>query len=85
MSMPWTLLLETLEIIFIITIQLQLHHHSSVPLRHSILLRRRLRMTRPFWYLMPKGERDLEECCVIFRGSSLSLHEFGTLALHLHV
>jgi hypothetical protein len=84
MSMPWTLLLETSEIIFIITIQLQIHHHSSVPLRHSILLRRRLRMTRPFGILCQRG-RDLEEWCVIFRGSSLSLHAFRTLALHLHV
>jgi hypothetical protein len=39
---------EISEIIFIITIQLQLHHRSSVPLLHSILLRRRLGMTRPF-------------------------------------
>jgi hypothetical protein len=69
MSMLWTQPLEISEIIFIITIQLQLHHHSSVPLRHSIL-RRRLRMTRPFGIWCQRG-RDLEEWCVIFRGRSL--------------
>jgi hypothetical protein len=66
----WTQHLGISEITFITTIPLQLHHHSSVPLRHSILLRHRLRMTRPFGIWCQRG-RDLEECCVIYRGSSL--------------
>jgi hypothetical protein len=84
--MPWTQLLEISEIIFITTTQLQVHHHSSVPIRHSILLRRCLRMTRPFGIWFQRGE-DLEEWCVIFRGSSpLCMHlELWTLALNLHV
>jgi hypothetical protein len=41
-------------------------------------------MTRRFGIWCQRG-RDLEEWCVIFRGSSLSLHAFGTLALHLYV
>jgi hypothetical protein len=43
-------------------------------------------MTRPFGIWCQRG-RNLEEWCVIFRGSSplCILHTFGTLALHLHV
>jgi hypothetical protein len=85
-STLWTQLLEISGIIFITTTQLQLHNHSSVPLRHSTLLHCRLKMTRPFGIWCQRG-RNLEEWCVIFRGSSLlCMHlELWTLALHLHI
>jgi hypothetical protein len=68
------------------TTQHQLHHHSYVPLRHSILLCLRLRMTTPFRIWWQRG-RKIWRSDVIFRGSSLlCMHlEHWTLALLLHV